>query len=128
MSSLFRKPVLDKIGKKMIGDVILASPISHWLMTCLLATIIIGVVTFAIVAEYSRKERVVGYLVPNAGLIRVVPQQVGIIEEIHVANGQKIKKGEQLFTVKIDTVFGNGKETAATLLIQLAEAEAAGVS
>ena len=79
MSSLFRKPVLDKIGKKMIGDVILASPISHWLMTCLLATIIIGVVTFAIVAEYSRKERVVGYLVPNAGLIRLVPAQVAII-------------------------------------------------
>jgi len=119
LSDLFRKEVLDKQGHKLFGDVILASPISHMAMTALLAVIITGLITFAIIGEYSRKERVTGYLTPDQGLIRLLPRQAGVIENIHVNIGETVNKGDRLFSIKIDTVSGNGFDTAGTLLTQL---------
>jgi len=119
LSDLFRKEVLDKQGQKLFGDVVLASPISHKAMTALLAVIIAGLVAFAIIGEYSRKERVTGYLTPDQGLIRLLPRQAGVIENIHVNIGETVEKGDKLFSIKIDTVSGNGFDTAGTLLTQL---------
>ena len=119
MSDLFRKEVLDKQGQKLFGDIILASPISHIAMTGLLAVIISGLLVFAIVGEYSRKERVVGFLTPDKGLIRVLPRQSGVIENIEIRIGDRVKKGDKLFSVKLDTISGTGFDTAGTLLTQL---------
>ena len=101
MSDLFRKEVLDKQGQKLFGDVVLASPISHKAMTALLAVIIAGLITFAIAGEYSRKERITGYLTPDQGLIRLLPVQAGVIESIHVNIGETVEKGDKLFSIKI---------------------------
>lgn len=119
MSDLFRKEVLDKQGQKLFGDIILASPISHMAMTGLLAIIITGLIAFAIIGEYSRKERVVGFLTPDKGLIRVLPRQAGVIENVDIRIGDRVAKGETLFSVKLDTISGTGYDTAGTLLKQL---------
>lgn len=88
-------------------------------MTALLAIIITGLITFAIVGEYSRKERVTGYLTPDQGLIRLLPRQAGVIKNINVNIGEAVEKGDKLFSIKIDTVSGSGFDTARTLLTQL---------
>ena len=116
---LFRKEVLAQRGESQFGDVVLASPISHKAMTALLLAIIIGLITFAFVGEYSRKERVVGYLTPDQGLIRLVPRQIGVIDSSHVVIGDKVEKGDKLFSIKIDTISGNGIDMAGTLLTLL---------
>ena len=119
MNELFRKEVINKQGQKLFGDVVLASPISHSIMATLLAVIIFGLIIFVVIGEYSRKERVSGYLTPDQGLIRLLPAQAGVIENITVSLGDSVKKDEALFLVKIDTVAGNGFGTASTLLTQL---------
>lgn len=119
MSDLFRKKVIEKQGQKLFGDVVLASPISHKAMTVLLAVIIACLVTFSIIGEYSRKERVTGYLTPDKGLIRLLPRQAGVVESIYADIGDTVEKGDKLFSIQIDTVAGNGFNTAGTLLTQL---------
>jgi len=119
MSDLFRKEVLDKQGQKLFGDVVLASPIGHVAMAALLAFIMCGLVVFAIVGEFSRKERVFGFLTPDKGLIRVSPRQAGLIEDVHIEIGEHVTQGEKLFTIKLDTVSGYGESTASSLLAQL---------
>ncbi len=119
MSDLFRKEVVDKQGQKLFGDVVLSSPISHKAVTALLAVIILGLVTFSIVGEYARKERVIGYLTPDQGLIRIMPRQVGLIERGFVQIGDSVEKGDPLFSLIIDTTSASGVAVAGQLLEQL---------
>lgn len=119
MNDLFRKEVIEKQGQNLFGDVILASPISHKAMTALLAIIIAGLVMLSVVGEYSRKERVTGYLTPDRGLIRLIPRQAGVVERIYADVGDTVEKGDQLFVIQMDTAAGNGFNTTETLLTQL---------
>lgn len=119
MSDLFRKEVIEKHGQKLFGDVVLSSPLSHKAITALLAVIIFGLLTFSVVGNYARKERVVGYLTPDQGLIRIMPRQVGLIEQTYVKIGETVTKGQPLFSVKIDTTSGSGVAVAGQLLEQL---------
>jgi membrane fusion protein len=119
VSDLFRKEVVDKQGQKLFGDVVLSSPISHKAVTALLAVIILGLVTFSIVGEYARKERVIGYLTPDQGLIRIMPRQVGLIERGFVQIGDSVEKGDPLFSLIIDTTSASGVAVAGQLLEQL---------
>ena len=119
MSDLFRKDVLERQGQRILGDIVLASPISHASLVSLLAVIIAGLITFSIFGEYSRKERVIGYLTPDRGLIRLLPSHAGVIEQINIEIGRVVDKGDSLFSIKTDTLSGYGHETASTLLEQL---------
>jgi len=102
MADLFRKEALDKQGQNLFGDIILASPISHKATVALLAVIMAGIIIFSTIGEYSRKERVVGFLSSNKGLIEVRPLQTGVIEEVLVKVGQDVEKGDYLFSIKPD--------------------------
>ncbi len=104
MSDLFRKDVLERQGQRILGDIVLASPISHASLVSLLAVIIAGLITFSIFGEYSRKERVIGYLTPDRGLIRLLPSHAGVIEQINIEIGRVVDKGDSLFSIKTDTL------------------------
>jgi len=119
MSTLFRKEVYQKQNHSHFGDVVIASPLSHKSIIALLTLIMTGFLIFTFTGEYSRKERVNGSLVPNQGIIRILPQQRGTIEKIYVKIGDEVKKGDQLISVKIDTISGNGLENIATLRSQM---------
>jgi len=118
MSDLFRKEVLDKQGHKLYGDVVLAAPLSHMVVAALLVLIFSGLIIFSIIGEYSRKERVFGYLTPDSGLIRIVPRQTGIVEEIYTDTGTVVTQNMPLFRIKLDTMSSDGVETAEELLEQ----------
>lgn len=122
MGDLFRKAVVETKGQRHFGDVVLASPISHLSIVAFLSISVTGLIVFSIFGEYAGKERVSGYIVPDKGLIRLIPWQAGVIEQINVKIGQSVEKGDRLFSIKTDTLSGYGLETAGTLLEQL-EAE-----
>ena len=121
MSDLFRKEVVEKRGQKLFGDVILAAPLSHIAVAGLIVLIVVGLVSFAIIGEYARKERVFGYLTPDTGLVRILPQQVGVIEKIYKDAGDDISKGEPLYKIQLDTASEIGLNTAEELLSQLSD-------
>lgn len=119
MSDLFRKEVVSKQGQKLFGDVVLSSPLGHIVITALLAVIISGLIVFAIFGNYARKERVVGYLTPDQGLIRIIPRQAGLVEFAYIEIGDEVTRDDRLFSIKIDTTSSNGTPIAGQLLRQL---------
>ena len=119
MSDLFRKEVLDKQSSKHLGDVFVATPLSFWAITLLIATMIGGLVAFAVFGEYARKERVSGVLVPNAGLVDIVPTRPGNYEEIFVSLGDQVQKGDPLFRLKNDVELSDGVRLSQALLDQM---------
>ena len=119
MTTLFRNQVLEKQKQKLLGDVILAAPVSYQMIIGLLVLLTAGLVMFAILGEYSRKERVTGYLTPDKGVIRIVPTKSGLIENVDVEIGQKVKKGEKLFLIRTDNASSKEYQSTSVFLEQL---------
>jgi len=119
LSDLFRKEVIDKQSSKHLGDVFVATPLSFWAITLLIATVIAGLIAVAIFGEYARKERVVGVLTPSAGLVEIVPTRSGNFEDIHVAIGDQVLEGDPLFQLRNDVGLSGGERLSEALLAQM---------
>ena len=76
---LFRRQALEHAGPRSHGTVIVARPVSFSALTTLFVVIAIGVVTFLVAFSYTRKAQVSGVILPNLGLIRIVPTQTGVM-------------------------------------------------
>lgn len=119
MSDLFRKEVIEKQSSKHLGDVIVASPLSFWAITLLIASIIAGLIVFAVFGEYARKERVQGVLTPSAGLVDIVPTRAGNFEEIYIAMGDKVREGDALYRLSNEVNLSGGEQLSEALLSQM---------
>jgi len=103
-SDLFRKEAIENNTQRLLGSVLLLSPISFWVATLLL-TLIVGVIaTLLVFGSFARREAVSGYLVPDKGIVWVYPQYNGIINQYYISDGQQINKGDNL--VEINTERG----------------------
>lgn len=52
--------------------------------------------------DVARTTRVAGWLVPDAGLVRVFAPQPGVVAELHVGEGSAVRKGERLLTLSAE--------------------------
>ncbi len=119
MSDLFRKEAIDKQASKHLGDVFLSSPLSFWAITALIATIMAGLIFFAIFGEYSRKERVTGVLTPSEGLVQISPMRSGTFEHVFVGIGDTITKGAELIKMRDEVSLSGGGGMNDALLAEL---------
>src|SRR5438270_3394283 len=112
--SLFRQEAIEfQRGQREFGEIALLQPVS----TKLLAWLLTGIVTVAIVflcfAQFSRKQTVSGFLIPAAGTLKVFPNREGIVTALYVKEGQKVKAGDQLFTVATTENAEDGEDFTA---------------
>ena len=84
-----------------------------------LVSIAVLIVTFLFSAEYSRKETVRGFLMPSKGMVKAYADQGGIVEQIHVDDGDSVKKGQVLATILLPRSNGQGVHLSTELKTQL---------
>lgn len=89
--SLFRKEAISHQSERLTGVITLAQPLSIKLTVLILVSVAIAIVVFMFSAEYSRKETVRGFLMPNKGVIKSFARQGGTIENLWVKEGDKVK-------------------------------------
>ncbi|WP_232482329.1 HlyD family secretion protein [Burkholderia ubonensis] len=67
---------------------------------------------------YTKRERVMGQLVPSAGVLNVSPPVTGTVERIEVREGQRVRAGDPLITVsaEVATSLGDAREMVRTQL------------
>jgi membrane fusion protein len=82
-----------------LGSIIVAVPLSRWLLTALAVTLATAILLFLVFGHYTRRETVSGELVPSAGLLNIVAPSAGTIAKLHVHDGQRVKAGEVLIEV-----------------------------
>lgn len=99
MSALFRKEAFAQARPAAYGTVMLARPVSHLVLTLVFAAFALALVAFFAATSYTRKAKVPGVLLPDKGLIRVMPAQPGVVSERHVHEGQAVKAGDVLFVL-----------------------------
>ena len=125
MSKLFREEAIQHATRRLGGDVVLISPLSVWLLGGLLVSILIGGAFFAAQATYARKEAVVGWLSPEAGIVRSVAARGGTTLEIFVTEGDEVEIGQQIATLRLSASTSDGDVGEAIAATLDAQAEAA---
>lgn len=93
---LFRREVLEAQRGGWLGCVAVAIPLSQWLIAALALFLAALIAIFLVFGHYTRRERVIGQLVPSAGLLNVVAPVAGTITRVAVREGQRVKAGEIL--------------------------------
>ncbi|MFC5477583.1 HlyD family secretion protein [Massilia suwonensis] len=119
--TLFRQQAVEHITVRQYGTVILTRPVSHIVLTGVFMTLVSLLIAFFALFETTRKAPVQGMLVPTAGVIRVFSNQVGIIKEIRIKEGQFVREGEILFVVSSERSTANSRSTEALVSELLAQ-------
>ena len=102
MSSLFRPEALAAQQQPWLGGVRLIRPLSLSVMTVGAALVVVAVVAFLSLAQYTRKATASGALVPDRGMIRLVPSDAGTVLERRVSEGQAVAAGDVLFVLALE--------------------------
>lgn len=114
--ALFRSEAIDFQRLQQSGDVVLLQPVPARLLFWALTVSFALIAVFLAVAQYARKETVVGYLAPTAGVARVFAPRAGIITAVHVHDGEAVEEGQPLLVVAIDQTTVDGQNVDAVLL------------
>jgi hypothetical protein len=77
MSSLFRSEVIEGRQQAWLGSIQLVRPVPLIVLTVLVVVTAILVAGFLFEGRYTRKAHITGYLVPDRGVLRLVPPQAG---------------------------------------------------
>ena len=128
-SDLFRREAVDHGTRRLGGEVVIATPLKVSILGAVLVGIVAVAAAFAATASYARKETVVGWLTPEAGLVRAAAQRGGIATEVLVEEGATVAVGAPLAVMRLsaDTVAGDAGEAllrALTAQTEAAEARA----
>ncbi len=94
--SLFRQEAIDAQRERLLGEVSRARPVPTWVFTLLAAAIAGALVSFAFLGEYTRRERVDGYLEPDIGAARVSAPEASVVAELLVHEGDEIAAGQTI--------------------------------
>ncbi|WP_232438388.1 HlyD family secretion protein [Burkholderia ubonensis] len=88
------------------------------MLIAIVAVIAASVAAFMVLGTYTKRERVMGQLVPSAGVLNVSPPVTGTVERIEVREGQRVRAGDPLITVsaEVATSLGDAREMVRTQL------------
>ena len=120
MVNIFRREALESQQTSWIGEIQLVRPPSLALLTGGVVLAVLAVGAFLALGEYTRKVRVSGVLVPDRGVIRLLPPQDAVVLERRVVEGASVRAGEVLFVLSLDRAAAGG-DTQATVQRTLAE-------
>lgn len=104
MRPLFRPEALEAQRQGWLGRVQLVRPLSLSLLTAGALLMLLALLAFVSLAGYTRKATAGGVLMPDRGLIRLVPPVAGTVLERHAEEGQVVRAGEVLFVLALEQV------------------------
>jgi membrane fusion protein len=114
---LFRQEAIDfQQHNRQGGQVALLQPLSTKIITWFIAASITIIIIFLFLGQYARKETVIGYLAPTAGIAKIFAAKPGTIKDIYVKEGQAVKKGQPLLAVETSQIGENGQDVNAGML------------
>lgn len=117
--SLFRPEAIRGQQQAWLGSIQLIRPVSFAVLTTLVLAVAALVALVLVEGRYTRKAHVSGFLVPDKGVLRLLPQQAGTVLERRVAEGQAVRQGDILFVLSTDRATLGG-DTQAMVQTSLA--------
>ncbi len=100
--TLFRAEIMEEHQSQWLGSVMLEPRASHRVIAMGAGIAALAVIGLLLFGSYTRKEHVSGWLMPQAGMIRVAAPQPGVITEIKVQEGSTVTAGEPLLVLSAE--------------------------
>jgi membrane fusion protein len=100
--SLFRKEAIDAQRQKFLGEASIAQPVRGWVYTATAVAVAAIVVAVAVWGQYTRRERVAGYLSSATGAAVVRMPDSGTITEVMAKEGDVVAAGTPLARLTVD--------------------------
>ena len=113
MPALFRPEAVEAQQQSWLGGIQLIRPLSLSLLTACAAAAAVAVIGYLCWGEYTRKARVEGVLLPDLGVIRIPPPEVGTVLERYAREGQSVRRGDVLFVLSVDRSTSSGDSQAS---------------
>lgn len=111
---LFRQEAIDAQREKFLGEATVARPVPSWVFTLLAAGTAVLLIVVAVWGQYTRRERVEGYLALDTGAARVLITDAGRITDLVVKEGDEVRAGDPLARVSFDRSLGTGASSSET--------------
>ncbi|MDC8772163.1 HlyD family secretion protein [Roseateles albus] len=112
---LFRPEAIQGQQQAWLGSIQLLRPLSLKVLSLTAVTAVVAVAIFLSQAEYTRKARVSGYLLPDRGVLRVSSAQAATVLAREVSEGQSVKAGDVLFVLSLDSANQSAEAIAKNL-------------
>ncbi len=117
-TQLFRNKALDAQRTSVIGEIVLARPVSFSFLTAVAICMALAVASLLAFGSYTRRTTVDGVVMPNIGLVKVYSQQSGIVLRKAVVEGQYVTRGMVLYTLSTDLQSAAEGRTQVALIEQ----------
>jgi membrane fusion protein len=118
---LFRQEAIDAQREKFLGEATIARPLPMWGMTLLAACAAGLMISVAIWGQYTRRERVEGFLQLDVGAARVSITDTGRVAELMVKEGQEVKEGAPMVRLSLDRSTAASTSTSAVVSGELSQ-------
>jgi len=119
--SLFRQEAIDAQREKLLGEISTVRPVPAWAFTALAVAVASGLVALAFLGQYTRRERVEGYLELDAGAARISAGEAGVIKELRVREGEEVVQGQTIARLGHGSTTSTGVDATKELLRELSE-------
>ena len=123
-NDLFRREVLDAKRNRWLGGISLAQPLRLSVLTATAVVVALVVVAFVTLGTYTRRSSVTGQLVPSKGLAAVLAPATGVVSQLDVPEGGKVRQGQALALVSVPRATQVSGNTQLALEQQLQQRQA----
>lgn len=121
MLDLFRAEALKQESSNRFGRIVLVRPLSFtvYVMTSLTVVSILGFLL--VYGQYTKKAHIIGLLVPNSGLIKVLSPSSGVLVETRVTEGDDVVADSVVVTLSTERASSSNQNTQMTVGRKLLE-------
>ncbi len=116
---LFRQEAIDAQREKFLGEAIIARPVPAWVFTLLAAGTAALLIAVALWGQYTRRERVEGYLALDAGAARVLIPDAGRVTQLFIKEGEEVKAGDPMARIFLDRSTASGASTNDAVIAEM---------
>jgi membrane fusion protein len=113
MFNLYRKEAIEHQSHKLIGSIVIPRSVSFDLFVIASVASAATIIAFIVFASFSRTETVNGVIVPERGVVRLFPPQMGIVSSVFVKDGQHVSLGMPLLDISGERGTSLGEDTQA---------------
>lgn len=116
--------VSSQRAARLAGDVILVAPLRARILVGLVLAVVVAAMFVATTATYVRKETVEGWVVPEAGIVRITARQGGVVQQVSTQEGRRLTSGGLLAQVRLQKALSGGEAFELVSRSLLARADA----
>ncbi len=112
MRKLFRQEAIDAQREKLLGEVSAARPVPTWVFTTLALAFAALIIGFMFWGEYTRRERVEGFLALDVGAAPILAPEAGALAELMVREGDQVTAGAPIARLSLERGTASGATSA----------------